>query len=125
MKQIQIKIEPAPADLLTYTHATLEDTTANSLRSSIEKLQEQGVEVLEACGPRSAVPNSYGRSAHRMKAPAWKFDGKHIYAEVFKLETRPRGATIPAWFKVTTPETLPEGFRCFKKSGETSLLRVR
>ena len=124
MNKTQIRIEPAPAELNKYRHAALHDDTAKSFKAVIERLQGAGVEVLEACGPRYVVPNSYGPSAHTMKAPAWRFDGECIYAAIMVLEKRPHGATIPAWFECKATET-PEGFRCFKRSEEEGTMIIR
>ena len=119
----QIEITPAPADLLKYTHATLDRHTAESLAASIADLEAQGFRVLYATGARSAVPTSY-RSAYKMRAPHWYFDGEKVRATDAKLENRPHGCAIPANFTVMG-DMVPDGFRCFKREADAVVIRHR
>lgn len=122
----QIQITPAPAELLAYTHASLDDATAESLAEEITELNESGFTVLNATGARSSVPASY-RSAYKMSAPHWQYSGGYypggtIRAVNAKLENRPRGATIPAVFEIMG-QVVPDGYRCFKRSEDTIIIR--
>jgi hypothetical protein len=117
----QIQIIPAPAELLAYTHASLDESTAQSLADEIIDLNESGFTVLNASASRSTVPACY-RSAYKMSAPHWYFDGCDIIAVNAKLENRPRRATIPEVFEVAG-QIVPEGFRCFKRTEETIIIR--
>jgi hypothetical protein len=117
----KIQIIPAPAELLAYTHASLDHSTAQSLADEIADLNESGFTVLNATASRSTVPASY-RSAYKMSAPHWYFDGCDIIAVNAKLENRPRGASIPEVFEIAG-QIVPEGFRCFKRTEETIIIR--
>jgi hypothetical protein len=117
----QIQIIPAPAELLAYTHASLDESRAQSLADAIADLNESGFTVLNATASRSTVPASY-RSAYKMSAPHWYFDGCDIIAVNAKLENRPRGAHIPEVFEIAG-QVIPEGFRCFKRTEETIVIR--
>jgi hypothetical protein len=121
MTTTQIKITPAPAELLAYTHASLDDSTAQSLADEITGLNESGFTVLNASASRSTVPACY-RSAYKMSAPHWYFDGCDIIAVNAKLENRTRGASISEVFEIAG-QVIPEGFRCFKRTEETIVIR--
>ena len=121
MTTSQIQIIPAPAELLAYTHASLDLSTAKSLAAKITELNESGFTVVNATAARSSVPASY-RSAYKMSAPHWYYNGFDIFAENAKLENRPRGATIPAVFEIMG-QVVPEGYRCFKRSEDTIIIR--
>ena len=117
----QIQITPKPAELLAYTHASLDDSTAQSLAYKIIELEDGGFTVLNATGARSSVPAAY-RSAYKMSAPHWYFDGREIYAVNAKLENRPRGATIPDVFEIMG-QVVHDGYRCFKRNEDTIIIR--
>ena len=119
----QIQIIPAPAELLAYAHASLDDATAQSLARKITKLNESGFTVVNATAARSSVPAAY-RSAYKMSAPHWVYDGCDILATNAKLENRPRGATIPAVFEIAG-QSVPDGYRCFKRMEETIVIRCK
>jgi len=114
-----IEIETAPAELTKYTHASLSPETAQSLAADIAELTAAGFPVLYASGERGTVPTSY-RSAYRMHAPHWRYDGRTIHATSAKLETRPRGASIPANFTVQG-DAAPAGWRIGKRHDDGTL----
>ena len=116
-----IQIIPAPAELLAYTHSSLDDSTAQSLADEITELNESGFTVVNATAARSSVPASY-RSAYKMSAPHWYYNGFDIFAEHAKLENRPHGATIPAVFEIMG-QVVPDGYRCFKRNEDTIIIR--
>ena len=117
----QIQIIPAPAELLAYTHASLDHSTAQSLADEITHLKESGYTVLNASASRSTVPACY-RSAYKMSAPHWYFDGCDIIAVNAKLENRTRGASISEVFEIAG-QVIPEGFRCFKRLEDSIIIR--
>lgn len=121
MTTTQIQITPAPAELLAYTHASLDDSTAQSLADEITELEQSGFTVLNATAARSSVPAAY-RSAYKMSAPHWEYYGGEIWAVNAKLENRPHGATIPAVFEIMG-QVVPDGYRCFKRNEETIIIR--
>jgi hypothetical protein len=121
MTTTQIKITPAHAELLAYTHASLDDSTAQSLARQITELQDGGFVVVDATGARSSVPASY-RSAYKMSAPHWYFYGGTIRAVNAKLENRPKGASIPAVFEIRG-NVVPDGYRCFKRLEDSIIIR--
>jgi hypothetical protein len=119
--ELQIKITPAPAELLAYTHASLDDSTAHSLARQITELQDGGFVVVDAVAARSSVPTSY-RSAYKMSAPHWYYYGGTIRAVNAKLENRPKGAGIPAVFEIRG-HVVPAGYRCFKRLEDSIIVR--
>jgi hypothetical protein len=119
----QIQIHPAPENLTGYTHATLTHGEAESLAAAIEEIESHGATVIRANGTRSAVPVCYC-SAHKMHAPHWAYDGTSIRPVDGTLENRTHGRSIPQNFTVTG-ETVPTGFRCFKRDPEAGTLIIR
>jgi hypothetical protein len=107
----QIKIT-TDAKLSAYTHAVGEHA-AEELARFIGLIEEQGMRVLSARSWRTSVPSSY-RSAYKMCAPYYAYDGETIAMVDGTLENRPKGASIPAVL-VVEGETVPEGFRCFRR----------
>jgi hypothetical protein len=123
MTTTEIQIIEAPASLKKFTHASLSDWEANNLAQSIANLTEAGFTVLAANATRSSVPTSY-RSAYKMSAPFWIYDGSSIYAVNAKLENRPRGAAIPANF-IVAGNVVPAGFRCFARNSDSIVIRSK
>ena len=119
----EIQIIEAPASLTKFTHASLSGWEANSLAKSISDLTEAGFTVIQANASRSSVPTSY-RSAYKMSAPFWIYDGSVIRAVNAKLENRPRGAAIPANF-IVEGSVVPDGFRCFARNSDSVVIRFK
>jgi len=116
MKTIEIVSSP---DLLKYTHACVE-SDARALLSDIRELEASGATVVSASSRRSAVPNAY-RSASKMNAPYYQFDGETIQLTPARLQNRPRGHDIKPVFCVEGLTAAPEGFRVFARPPEGRL----
>ena len=112
---MKIKIAPSSADLTKYTHAAPE-SAAKDLADRITRLESQGYTVTSATSARSSVPNSY-KGAYKMFAPFFLYCGttRQINLVSGKLETRPRGAAIPAHI-IIQGSTTPAGYRALSKS---------
>ena len=118
--RLNIIIKEAPADLAKYTHSA-PASSAEYLAEAIADLENAGFTVIYARGQKPSVPTCY-RSAYKMHAPVYVFRPAARIIEMIdsKLETRSRGATIPAVFEVEG-SIVPPGFRCFER-GETFLI---
>lgn len=115
----RITINPEPATLARYTHARTRHS-AERLATHIADLEAAGFVVLSARSAKSTVPNSYGPSAYKMHAPYYWFNSETRTIDLVdgKLETRPKGAAIPARFMVAG-DKVPAGFRCVARHGES------
>ena len=122
MTTTQIEILAESPSLVKYTHCQARHA-AESLAELIRKIESQGFNVLGATSCRSAVPTCY-RSAYKMSAPFYIFDAATCSIRLVngQLETRPRGATIPAHFEVAG-SVVPDGFRCFKRNADSIVIR--
>jgi hypothetical protein len=120
----QIQILPENESLTGYTHC-VSRSAAESLAADIAEIEAQGFKVITARSYRCAVPQSY-RSAYKMHAPYYVFDGKwrEIVLVDGALENRPKGATIPARF-VVAGQTVPDGFRCFERGENYVVVRKK
>jgi len=111
---MKITIAPAAAALTKYTHAAPE-SAAKDLADRITELESEGYKVTSAISARSSVPNTY-KSAYKMFAPFYLYCGtsRQITLVSGKLETRSRGAAIPAHI-IIDGSTTPAGYRALSK----------
>lgn len=100
--------------LAEYTHAATEEDRAD-LNAGVTTLQELGHTVIAARSRKSSVPNSYGPT-HKVHAPVWQLDGPDLQLVDARLESRPRGARIPANYTVAGAVRTPDGFRCIRRT---------
>ncbi len=120
----QIQILPENQALTAYTHC-VPRSAAESLAADIDEIEAQGFKVITARSCRCAVPQSY-RSAYKMNAPYYVFDGKGRQIALVNgaLRKRPKGSTIPARF-VVAGGIAPDGFRCFERGENYVVVRKK
>ena len=121
----EITINEAPASLSRYTHAA-SNYAAENLRDGILALEKMGHQVIWARSSKSSVPNSY-QFTRAMHAPCWFFDPaiRTIDMKDCDLETRSKGALIPARYHVAGAVETPDGFRCIERSESGTMLIKR
>lgn len=117
-----ISIATESAALTKYFHCASR-ADAEHLASEITALEESGFTVEAATSGRASVPNSY-RGAYKIHAPYYVYSPltREITLVNGKLENRTKGASIPANFCISG-DTVPQGFRCFKRGEGLMLIR--